>query len=284
MSYIFFSLTLTALAGAQEQVYFQAHRGGLEEMPENTIEAFNHAWAIKGAVPEADLRTTADGVIICIHDATPARTLSAPPEFEDTPIARLPWDRIRTWDAAGKFAAEFAGARVPTLRRVFEAMQAEPGRMLYLDPKDVRWQQLESLIEEYRVADQVLFAIGSQQECLDLKKRMPHAGTMTWLSGLPLRIEKQYRELAAAGFKGIDQLQLHLHARNQTPSVQYILDDAFLKEAVAQTKAAGVELQLRPFKFDHRSLRRLLEIGVTWFVTDAPAAFRDALNKALALP
>ena len=37
---------------AQPQFYFQAHRGAVDEAPENTIVALQHAWTVPGAVPE----------------------------------------------------------------------------------------------------------------------------------------------------------------------------------------------------------------------------------------
>ena len=60
---------LAVSSGPPCEVFFQAHRGGGNEMPENTLAAFKRAFEIPGAVPEVDLRTTQDGVIACMHDA-----------------------------------------------------------------------------------------------------------------------------------------------------------------------------------------------------------------------
>ena len=53
-----------------------------------------------------------------------------------------------------------------------------------------------------------------------------------------------------------------------------------LRQAAAETRAKGVELQLRPLEFDPQSLGRLLDMGVHWYVADAPAAFAEAFLKA----
>src|SRR5438309_9548772 len=45
----------------------QAHRGAGELAEENTLEAFQLGWKL-GCVPESDLRTTRDGVIVAFHD------------------------------------------------------------------------------------------------------------------------------------------------------------------------------------------------------------------------
>ncbi len=58
------------MAIAPREIYFQAHRVTIVEAPENTLPAYRHAWRIFGAIPEVDVRTTADGVLVCLHDAT----------------------------------------------------------------------------------------------------------------------------------------------------------------------------------------------------------------------
>src|SRR4051812_44789118 len=45
----------------------QSHRGAGVLAPENTLEAFELGWKL-GTVPESDLRTTKDGVIVAFHD------------------------------------------------------------------------------------------------------------------------------------------------------------------------------------------------------------------------
>src|SRR5690606_3620403 len=51
-----------------EAVTVQSHRGAGVLSPENSIEAFDIAWKL-GTIPEADLRTSKDGVIVAFHDA-----------------------------------------------------------------------------------------------------------------------------------------------------------------------------------------------------------------------
>jgi len=50
-----------------DQVIVQSHRGAGNLMAENSVEAFDLAWNL-GTLPEADLRTTRDGVIVAFHD------------------------------------------------------------------------------------------------------------------------------------------------------------------------------------------------------------------------
>lgn len=106
---------------------------------------------------------------------------------------------------------------------------------------------------------------------------------MTWLSGPLKYIKKRFEELAAGGFAGISQLQFHLAVRKHALHFEYVIDDAYLREAVRRTAAAGVDFQARPFEFDAASLRRLIDLGIHWYVTDAPAVFAAAVREALSL-
>jgi len=56
-----------------------------------------------------------------------------------------------------------------------------------------------------------------------------------------------------------------------------VLDNEFLRAAIEKTRAAGVDLQVRPFAFDAKSLQSLTELGLRWFVTDEPRRFADCL-------
>jgi glycerophosphoryl diester phosphodiesterase len=268
--------------GSATDVFFQAHRGGLEEVPENTMSAYMHAWSIPGAIPEMDLCVTEDGAIVLMHDDTPKRTTDAPPPWNTMPLSGIPLAQVRSWDAAVHFKGGHASARVPTLDEVLAAMKGRPERQAYFDLKDVDLDQLVSKIKDAGAERQVIFVHGDPAMCEKLSGLYEGARTMTWLSGTPEQIESRFRELAKDGFKGITQLQFHLRPKGQSPEITYLLDDAFLAEAVRTTKQAGVQLMLRPFVFDPPSLRKLLDLGVRWYVADAPAAFAACLEKARA--
>lgn len=278
------SLAATLPVAAElPKIYFQAHRGGVEEVPENSLPALEHAWGVAGAVPEVDLQTTADGVIVCMHDDTPARTTDAPAEWKDKPIREIPFAALRAWDAGVFFDAKYAGTRVPTLDEVFAAMHGKPDRQLYLDLKEVAMDTLLARIHETGLETQIIFVHGDPARCIELRALYDGARTMTWLSGPPEQLKARFEELAAGGFAGISQLQFHLTVRRRAPHIEYAIDDAYLRNAVRRATDAGVAFQARPFSFDAASLRRLIDLGIHWYVTDAPAAFAAAVQEALSL-
>jgi glycerophosphoryl diester phosphodiesterase len=89
--------------------YLMAHRGNSLLCPENTMAAFRQALADGADIIETDLHLTADGVFVCIHDATVDRTTDGAGAVADMTFAEL-----RSLSAAyGR--AEFQAERVPTL-------------------------------------------------------------------------------------------------------------------------------------------------------------------------
>jgi glycerophosphoryl diester phosphodiesterase len=279
----------------RDEVHFQAHRGAVDEAPENTLPAFRHAWRLRGAIPETDVRTTADGALICLHDATLARTTNAPAPLRDRPVSQLSLAEVRACDAGVCFGADFAGATVPTFEEVLAELTADAGRRLYVEPKDVELSRLRRAADEYGCADRFILVSASQQVLGELAALFPGAPTMTWCGGAPSAIMQRFETLAQTGFAYISHLQLHLRERAvvsaddvnrdttavDTDDVDYLLSDEYLRDAHRRLAAAGVELQLCPWVYTATSLRRLLSIGVRWFVADAPAHFSQCLEEAL---
>jgi glycerophosphoryl diester phosphodiesterase len=275
---------LGAEPGAAPKVHFQSHRGGLEEAPENTLAAVEHSWNIPGAVPEVDLVTTSDGAIVCLHDRTLERTTDAPAPDSELFINEMTYDRIRQHDAGVKFGEQFKGTPVPALEEVFIRMVGKPERELYLDLKAIELDALAALIDRYNLRNQVLFVHGVPTMCRKLSQLWPGARVMTWISDPPEVLMKRFEKMAEEDFFGVKQLQFHLHAQPGGPPYVYELDDAYLKAAIERLAAKGIALQIRPFEFDAESLGKLIDLGVFWYVTDAPKKFSEAVQAASVIP
>jgi len=102
-----------------------AHRGGRGLWPENTLHAFRGAAALGADVLEMDLRQTADGEIVVLHDETLDRTTSGTGSVAALGVAELQrLDAGYRWTAdEGKtFPYRGQGITVPTLRQVFAAL------------------------------------------------------------------------------------------------------------------------------------------------------------------
>ena len=263
-------------------IQFQAHRGGLEEVPENTLAALRHAWSIEGAIPEIDLRTTLDRSLICLHDPFLARTTNAPDGIKDADVCQLLLADIRKWDAGSHFHRHFKNERVPTFDECVEELFQDKSRRLYLDIKHVDPLYLERAVRERGIASRVILASGQRAELEGMRRAFPNTDTMTWCSGAPAAVQRAFVELEAAGFAGLTQVQLHLQTEQTDNGIFYRPDPDFLRQAHDTLSAVGIDLQVRPFAFDPLSLRSLLDLGIQWFVADAPKRFATCLREASA--
>ncbi|MBP3039201.1 glycerophosphodiester phosphodiesterase [Bacillaceae bacterium Marseille-Q3522] len=256
------------------KVYFQAHRGGgAHEAPDNTMSANRYAWSL-GGIPEADIRSTSDGIIICLHDNTLARTTNAPDAIKDMPVGSLSYEEIRKWNAGVHFGGTFQGEKVPVLEEVFSEMKNDPDRMIYLDLKDVDLDRLGRMINQYGINEQVIFAHNVQENCGRMKKIAAGVKSMLWIGGNGEQIQQRYLAARDSGFSGLDQVQIHLNSAPPAgKSWPYQVNETFLIEALAETGRLGIDLEVLPFTFSQSSIDRLLDIGIRWFATDEPSRF-----------
>lgn len=270
-----------ALGSGPNTVYFQAHRGGLKEVPENTMAAYRHAWDL-GALPEVDICETADGVIICLHDDTLARTTNAQAN-QTVPVSKLTFEEIRQWDAGSWFDEKYAGEKVPSLEEVFREMARRKDAQIYLDLKKVNLEQLAALLQKYKVASRVIFCHNRVESCRKMRAAVPGLRTMLWIGGEVPEIQEKFRKAAADGFKGLDQVQLHLKPAPETEGgIRYLMPESFLHEALPATREKNVDLEVLPFAFDCESLSQLLKLGIRWFATDEPKRFKACVQAHFA--
>lgn len=93
------------------------HRGARMHAPENTVAGLRRAAVLGAAWVEVDVKLTADGVPILMHDETLERTTNGRGAVRATDL-----DAIRRLDAGGWFAPAFAGEPVPTLEEALEVI------------------------------------------------------------------------------------------------------------------------------------------------------------------
>jgi len=266
------------LAGAAD-IRWMAHRGGgLNDRPDNTIVAFEYAWSL-GGIPEADIQPTRDGVFVCLHDGTLERTGSGPNALLKASVDKLDYAAIADVDVGTKFSSEYAAERVPLLEQVFARMAGRPERSIFLDLKTNELERLTVLIQTYGLEGRVYVSSPAIAQCREIKARVPGVKTLLWCGGTPFEIKKKFDAARGEGFAGIDQIQLHLNPVSLGKGWKYAVDADYLREAVAEAAAAGIDFQVYPKIFEPRDLSRLLDLGISWFVTDEPARFLEIMTE-----
>ncbi|MGQ0466842.1 MAG: glycerophosphodiester phosphodiesterase [Sporichthyaceae bacterium] len=105
------------------------HRGGLDTAPENTLAAVRTAISSGADAVELDVRFTADGRPIILHDDTLDRTTSC-----SGYVAQWKLSALLRCDAGSWFHQAFGDERVPTLTEALDVVK-HSGVKLYLHVK-----------------------------------------------------------------------------------------------------------------------------------------------------
>jgi len=91
------------------------HRGACALAPENTLASVRQAAADGAAMVELDVKLTADGRCILLHDDSLDRTTDG-----IGPVSSVSLDHISALDAGGWFSPDFRGEPVPTLEEMVD--------------------------------------------------------------------------------------------------------------------------------------------------------------------
>ena len=244
-----------------------AHRGASAEAPENTLPAFELAASQGADALELDVRLTADGVPVVIHDATLDRTTD-----RRGPVATLTAAELRTADAGARFTPDggrsfpyrSAGVRVPTLGEVLAALPALP---LLVEVKEPQAQEaVRRVLLEHRAAERC--AVASEHDAaLDAFREGPFA--------------------CAASGREISQLYWAVALGRPLPRVRYQLLSVPIRyrglpvptrRFVASARRLGCPVHVWTVNTT-AAARRLWDRGVAGIVTNVPDVMREALGE-----
>src|SRR5882757_5385913 len=106
---LFALLAFAPVHGQQAGVVAISHRGEHLHHPENTMAAYRAALQAHADFIETDVRTTSDGKLVIMHDASVDRCTNGHGD-----VAAMTFEEIRKLDAGIKFGEAFRGAPVPT--------------------------------------------------------------------------------------------------------------------------------------------------------------------------
>lgn len=225
-----------------------AHRGASADAPENTMAAFALAAELGAHGVEFDVRLSADGNIVIMHDDTVDRTTNGSGRVSEFSVAAL-----RELDAG-------MGQPVPTLDEVFEAFG--PSMLYNVELKEFGlWGRgLESAvadrIDAYHVHNQVLVS-----------------------SFNPLSVRRARRQLSATTMTGLVWMKgprnlLHLLAPSHADHPHYsLVDEAYM----AWARERGLRVHVWTVD-DAEEARRLAALGVQALITNKPRDMVAALD------
>lgn len=247
-----------------------AHRGGAGLWPENTLYAFEKANNLGVDVVEIDVRSTSDGTLVVMHDATVERTTDGLGRVSEMTLAELKkYDAGYRWSSDGgrTFPMRGRGITVPTLEEVFIAL---PEMRFNIEPKqDVPsiTEPLCRLIRKQGMADKV--AVGSFNHGIMNEFRRTCSEVAT--SATPAEVSK----FLAMQKVGLDSAYSPPMQALQVP--EYIGGLRVLTRGVVEA-AHSRNLEVHAWTVNEtQDMRRLIDIGVDGLMTDYP----DRLMKLL---
>ncbi len=240
-----------------------AHRGGAGLWPENTIYAFERARELGVDVLEMDVRVTADGVLVVMHDGTLERTTDGSGPINKLTLAQLKkLDAAFRWspDGGRSFPLRGRGIGVPTLHEVFKAF---PDIRFNIEPKQVEPSLVKPLcrmIRENGMTKKVMVGSFSAQVLAEFRGECAEVAT----SASPAEVSDF---LAMKNGRPENAPRLKAQAL-QIP--EYILGQNVLTREFVEA-AHALELQVHPWTInDEESMKRLIELGVDGIITDYP--------------
>jgi glycerophosphoryl diester phosphodiesterase len=126
-------VTLTVPPGSSRThpVQVVAHRGASSEAPEHTLAAYQRAIDEGVDALEADVRLTADGHLVCVHDRRVDRTSDGRGAVSNLELAQLDELDFGAWHDGVDGAVQPDRRRLLTLERLLELV-ADAGRPLEL--------------------------------------------------------------------------------------------------------------------------------------------------------
>lgn len=235
------------------------HRGAAGLAPENTLAGFRRAAALGVAWVEFDVRLTADGACVLLHDPRLDRTTNGRGVVRETPLTAL-----AGLDAGAWYGPDYAGERVPELVQTLGLLDGlHLGAVLELKADPGRERELAEAVgtairSAWSSGPGNLLISSFSVPCLAAIRDL----APDWPRGLLVRrrLRDALRTADALGCVSLHAAALLLTSR-----------------AAAEVKAAGLTLVAYTVN-DVRTARRLAGWGVESIISDHP----DRLLKGLA--
>lgn len=250
-----------------------AHRGGAGLWPENTSHAFERARDMGVDAIELDLRSTSDGALVVMHDASVDRTTDGRGRISDMTLSEVQrLDAGYRWSSDGgrSFPFRGRGITVPTLQEVFIAL---PEMRFIIEPKTEAYPAVEALchlIREHGMSERVI--VGSFNQTVLDGFRRECAGVAS--SASPSEVSKflaMYKAGLGASYSPPMQA---LQVPERAAGLQVLSRD-FVKAAHERNLAVHAWTVNEPSE-----MRRLLDIGVDGVMTDYPDRLMALLGRA----
>ena len=199
------------------------HRGSKVRAPENTLSALKQAIAESADYAEIDVQTTADGVVVLLHDADLMRVASVNRRLRDINYPELSGIDVGSW-----FAPEFSSERIPTLQ---EAIDLARGRiklnieLKFTWPDPTLAEKVGDIIQRNGFVSECVVSSLNFQALTEIKQAFPELKTgfiVLQAVGNLSRMEADFLSISAA--RATSRLVRDVHRRGEKVHVWTVND------------------------------------------------------------
>ena len=158
-------------AAAKRVKQIIAHRGASAERPECTLSAIRRAIEVEATAVEGDVRTTRDGKLFILHDATLDRTTDG-----EGPANALTLAQLQKLDAGSWFDPTYRTERIPSLIEAAEACQDRIDLLLDLKEQgDDYDRKVVNIIRKHGDPKKTIVGVRSVSQAIRFRKLLPQA-------------------------------------------------------------------------------------------------------------
>ena len=245
-----------------------AHRGGADEAPENTMEAFGAAVSLGYRYLETDAHVSRDGVVVAFHDPR----LDGPTDRRGE-IAKLPIAEIEAADAGWAFSPDGGstfpyrdrGVRVPRLEALLSRW---PQTRVNIDQGRRERRAARRPASTLDAWDRVCIGSFSDRR-LRRVRALSQGRACTSMGPRAVAVARAASLAHRVPSQGADCIQVPTHSGRVR-----IVTGGFVDAA----HRAGLHVHVWTVNHPH-AMRGLLDLGVDGIMTDRPRALRDVFAE-----
>ena len=228
-----------------------AHRGAHQDLPENSLPAYQKAIDLGADFVEIDVRTTRDGRLVSIHNST----VEAYVDGVAGPVRDFTLAELKSFNLGSRYGDDAFIVRIPTVEEIFDLCRGKIG--IYLDLKDGEVELLVEMIKSRGMEKGVIWYAGMQR-LLQLQEMCPEC--------IPMPDPHSPEKLSSI----LERFQPFVIASDMSQLSKEYVDTAHDNGAIVIVD----EKEGTPEEW-----RRILEYGTNGIQTDRPAELIQFLKS-----
>ncbi len=236
---------------SRKRIMITAHRGASYGAPENTRASVALAIEEQADYVEVDVRLTADGVPVLMHDRALFRTTGVVYDIDE-----VTYDEVSSYDAGCRYGTKYSGETVPCLQEILELYGKKIKFNIELkDEYDRKLAEtVVALIEKYGLEKQCVITSASYEQLEWVKKANNRIKTGYIIS----LVYGEIFQCDAADFFSVKS-------------------DCVTEWLVSGAHRRGKEIHVWTVNKEYE-IKRMQKMGVDNIITDKPAYVRELLR------